>query len=73
MAARVRLAPGWRRGCGVVGLTSLDGGGCRGRLCDFYRYHACLTEPWDGPAGLVFTDGHLVGAALDRNGLRPMR
>ncbi|HET9559483.1 MAG TPA: glutamate synthase central domain-containing protein, partial [Actinomycetota bacterium] len=42
-------------------------------LRDFYRYHACLTEPWDGPAGLVFTDGHLVGAALDRNGLRPMR
>jgi glutamate synthase domain-containing protein 2/glutamate synthase domain-containing protein 1/glutamate synthase domain-containing protein 3 len=42
-------------------------------LRDFYRYHACLTEPWDGPAGLVFTDGRLVGAALDRNGLRPMR
>jgi glutamate synthase domain-containing protein 2/glutamate synthase domain-containing protein 1/glutamate synthase domain-containing protein 3 len=43
------------------------------RLRDFYRYHACLTEPWDGPAGLVFTDGRLVGASLDRNGLRPMR
>ena len=42
-------------------------------LRDLYRYHACLTEPWDGPAGLVFTDGRLVGAALDRNGLRPMR
>jgi glutamate synthase domain-containing protein 2/glutamate synthase domain-containing protein 1/glutamate synthase domain-containing protein 3 len=42
-------------------------------LRDFYRYHACLTEPWDGPAGLVFTDGRVVGAALDRNGLRPMR
>ncbi len=42
-------------------------------LRDFYRYHACLTEPWDGPAGLVFTDGRLVGAALDRNGLRPLR
>jgi glutamate synthase domain-containing protein 2/glutamate synthase domain-containing protein 1/glutamate synthase domain-containing protein 3 len=42
-------------------------------LRDFYRYHACLTEPWDGPAGLVFTDGRLVGATLDRNGLRPMR
>jgi glutamate synthase (ferredoxin) len=40
---------------------------------DFYRYHAGLVEPWDGPAGLVFTDGHLVGAALDRNGLRPLR
>ena len=39
----------------------------------FYRYHACLMEPWDGPAGLVFTDGVGVGASLDRNGLRPMR
>jgi len=40
---------------------------------DFYAYHACLTEPWDGPAALVFSDGSLVGAALDRNGLRPAR
>ena len=40
---------------------------------DFYRYHACLMEPWDGPAALVLTDGIRVGAALDRNGLRPMR
>jgi glutamate synthase (ferredoxin) len=40
---------------------------------DFYRYHASLFEPWDGPAGLVFTDGVRVGAALDRNGLRPLR
>ena len=39
----------------------------------FYRYHATLMEPWDGPAGLVFTDGVGVGAALDRNGLRPLR
>ncbi|MDQ3978710.1 MAG: glutamate synthase-related protein, partial [Actinomycetota bacterium] len=39
----------------------------------FYRYHACLMEPWDGPAGLIFTDGLGVGAALDRNGLRPLR
>ncbi|HUS60710.1 MAG TPA: glutamate synthase central domain-containing protein, partial [Acidimicrobiales bacterium] len=39
----------------------------------FFRYHACLVEPWDGPAGLVFTDGLGVGAALDRNGLRPLR
>jgi glutamate synthase domain-containing protein 2/glutamate synthase domain-containing protein 1/glutamate synthase domain-containing protein 3 len=39
----------------------------------FFRYHACLTDPWDGPAGLVFTDGRRVGAALDRNGLRPLR
>jgi glutamate synthase domain-containing protein 2/glutamate synthase domain-containing protein 1/glutamate synthase domain-containing protein 3 len=40
---------------------------------DFYRYHSCLIEPWDGPAGLIFTDGRRVGATLDRNGLRPMR
>jgi glutamate synthase (ferredoxin) len=40
---------------------------------DFFRYHACLTDPWDGPAGLIFTDGRRVGAALDRNGLRPLR
>ncbi len=40
---------------------------------DYYRYHSLLVEPWDGPAGLVFTDGRVVGAALDRNGLRPLR
>jgi len=39
----------------------------------FYEYHACLMEPWDGPAGLAFTDGVIVGASLDRNGLRPSR
>jgi glutamate synthase domain-containing protein 2/glutamate synthase domain-containing protein 1/glutamate synthase domain-containing protein 3 len=39
----------------------------------FYRYHSTLIEPWDGPAGVVFTDGRVVGAALDRNGLRPLR
>ncbi len=40
---------------------------------DFHRFHAGLVEPWDGPAGVVFTDGRVVGAALDRNGLRPLR
>ena len=40
---------------------------------DFYRYHAALMEPWDGPAAVVFTDGRRIGATLDRNGLRPMR
>ena len=40
---------------------------------DFYRYHDCLTEPWDGPAALAFTDGRIVGTVLDRNGLRPVR
>ncbi|MFH1067636.1 MAG: glutamate synthase large subunit [bacterium] len=39
----------------------------------FYEYHACLMEPWDGPAVIVFTDGIQVGAVLDRNGLRPAR
>ncbi|HEY5565383.1 MAG TPA: glutamate synthase subunit alpha, partial [Rhodothermia bacterium] len=39
----------------------------------FYEYHACLMEPWDGPATVPFTDGRLIGAALDRNGLRPSR
>ena len=40
---------------------------------EFYEYHACLSEPWDGPASLAFTDGVFIGATLDRNGLRPAR
>ena len=40
---------------------------------DFYEYHSCMMEPWDGPALLAFTDGTSVGAILDRNGLRPFR
>ena len=40
---------------------------------DFYEYHACLMEPWDGPASIAFTDGSMIGAVLDRNGLRPSR
>ena len=39
----------------------------------FHRYHACLMEPWDGPASIAFTDGVSIGAVLDRNGLRPAR
>src|SRR5450631_2034169 len=39
----------------------------------FYDFHSCLIEPWDGPAAVVFTDGRLAGALLDRNGLRPGR
>ncbi|MBF0486117.1 MAG: glutamate synthase large subunit, partial [Candidatus Omnitrophica bacterium] len=39
----------------------------------FYEYHACLMEPWDGPACIAFSDGRYVGAVLDRNGLRPSR
>ncbi len=39
----------------------------------FYEYHACLMEPWDGPANIAFSDGQKIGAILDRNGLRPSR
>jgi len=39
----------------------------------YYRYHATLMEPWDGPASIAFTDGRVIGAVLDRNGLRPSR
>ncbi|MCL6634779.1 MAG: glutamate synthase large subunit, partial [Peptococcaceae bacterium] len=39
----------------------------------FYEYHSCLMEPWDGPAAIAFTDGRIIGAVLDRNGLRPSR
>jgi glutamate synthase domain-containing protein 2/glutamate synthase domain-containing protein 1/glutamate synthase domain-containing protein 3 len=42
-------------------------------LKDFYQYHSCLMEPWDGPAAIAFTDGRYIGATLDRNGLRPGR
>jgi glutamate synthase domain-containing protein 2/glutamate synthase domain-containing protein 1/glutamate synthase domain-containing protein 3/aryl carrier-like protein len=39
----------------------------------FYEYHACMMEPWDGPASITFSDGYQIGAVLDRNGLRPSR
>ena len=39
----------------------------------FYQFHSCLMEPWDGPACVAFTDGEVIGAVLDRNGLRPAR
>ena len=39
----------------------------------FYEFHSCVMEPWDGPASIAFTDGHYIGAVLDRNGLRPSR
>jgi glutamate synthase (NADPH) large chain len=39
----------------------------------FYEFHGCLMEPWDGPASVAFTDGTVIGAVLDRNGLRPSR
>ncbi|MBD3264389.1 MAG: glutamate synthase large subunit [Candidatus Omnitrophica bacterium] len=42
-------------------------------VIDFYKFHACFSEPWDGPAAIAFTDGKQIGAVLDRNGLRPAR
>ena len=39
----------------------------------FYRFHSSMMEPWDGPASVAFTDGTVIGAVLDRNGLRPSR
>ncbi len=39
----------------------------------FYEYHSCMMEPWDGPASIAFSDGEVIGAVLDRNGLRPSR
>jgi glutamate synthase domain-containing protein 2/glutamate synthase domain-containing protein 1/glutamate synthase domain-containing protein 3 len=42
-------------------------------LQGFYAFHSCLMEPWDGPASVAFTDGRVIGATLDRNGLRPGR
>ncbi len=43
------------------------------RRREFYEYHATMMEPWDGPAAMAFTDGRVIGATLDRNGLRPAR
>ncbi len=61
-ALTMLIPPAWQ------GDTELDPD-----VRDFHRFHAGLVEPWDGPAGIVFTDGRVVGAALDRNGLRPLR
>ncbi len=72
------LPPRSPRGDGsAFPARSLQGDGSAARLADekraFYEYHACLMEPWDGPAAILFTDGRQVGAILDRNGLRPAR
>src|SRR5918995_949312 len=45
----------------------------REELKGFYAFHSCLMEPWDGPAAIAFTDGRVIGATLDRHGLRPGR
>jgi glutamate synthase (ferredoxin) len=61
-AAAMLVPPAWEE------VSDLDA-----EIRDFFRYHACLLEPWDGPAALVFADGERVAATLDRNGLRPLR
>jgi glutamate synthase domain-containing protein 2/glutamate synthase domain-containing protein 1/glutamate synthase domain-containing protein 3 len=61
-AATMMVPPAWES------VSDMDA-----ELRDFLAFHACLMEPWDGPAALVFTDGVRVAATLDRNGLRPMR
>ena len=61
-SAQMLIPPAWEQ------VLDLDG-----EVKDFFRFHACLLEPWDGPAGLVMADGLRVAAAMDRNGLRPMR
>ena len=43
------------------------------KVKDFYQYYATMMEPWDGPASILFSDGDILGAVLDRNGLRPSR
>ena len=61
-AMRILIPPAWH------GLDSLDAD-----LRAFYEYYSVHMEPWDGPAGIVFSDGRYVGCTLDRNGLRPAR
>ena len=55
---------------GAVGQTTVS---CPRRKKDFYQYYATMMEPWDGPASILFSDGDIMGAVLDRNGLRPSR
>jgi glutamate synthase domain-containing protein 2/glutamate synthase domain-containing protein 1/glutamate synthase domain-containing protein 3 len=62
LAATMLIPPAWE---GAARMAP--------ELRAFLHYSACLMEPWDGPAGLVFSDGFSVNAALDRNGLRPLR
>jgi glutamate synthase (NADPH/NADH) large chain len=64
-------------GSGAMSLSGMTGAGSGSTIDEdrksFYRYASSLVEPWDGPAAIVFSDGQLVGATLDRNGLRPAR
>ncbi len=61
-AVQMLIPPAWQHDESLTGAQRA-----------FHDHHAALIEPWDGPAALVFTDGRIVGAALDRNGLRPLR
>ncbi len=61
-AMTMLVPPAWKNNCTISP-----------ELEAFYQYHACINEPWDGPAALIFSDGRSVAATLDRNGLRPSR
>ena len=61
-AAMMMMPPAWEKDKSLTPETRA-----------FYRYHSAILEPWDGPAAVLFTDGKIVGATLDRNGLRPAR
>jgi len=75
-ALELLVARGWEVSEALMSLVP-DAWEGRGDLAssvrDFYRYQSVRFEPWDGPAALAFSDGVVVGAALDRNGLRPLR
>ena len=75
-ALELLVRRGWETSEALMSLVP-DAWEGRGDLAasvrDFYRYQSTKFEPWDGPAALAFSDGRTVGAALDRNGLRPLR
>src|SRR6266571_1459895 len=75
-ALELLVRRGWETSEALMSLVP-DAWEGRGDLAapvrDFYRYQSTRFEPWDGPAALAFSDGNVVGAALDRNGLRPLR
>ena len=68
-----RPQPAARDGDADSGSLGIERRTCMPEKKAFYEYHASLMEPWDGPAAMAFTDGRVIGATLDRNGLRPAR
>src|SRR5438094_6215545 len=75
-ALELLVARGWEVSEALMSLVpdAWEGrGDIPSSVRDFYRYQSIRFEPWDGPAALAFSDGIVVGAALDRNGLRPLR